>query len=272
MMKARELLDAGRLAEAIQDLNQWLKVRPMDGGARVSLFEALCFTGEYERAARQLDVLRTRAADPAGELALEVYRHLLTAEKNRQQVFAGTALPKFLRTPPPSVEQYVVLLAKTARGDTEVGEAYATAEDETPARPGRIGETRFSHFRDADDRVAPVLEAFHGADYLWLPFEQIRRIEIASPKYLRDLVWIPAVIELVGEAPGDLFIPVLYVNSSAAPNDQVKLGRMTEWQAIGERLVTGVGQRVFIVDEDERAILDLRRIDFDPSGEKVATA
>ena len=38
---------------------------------------------------------------------------------------------------------------------------------------------------------------------------------------------------------------------------------MTEWQAIEDQLVVGAGQRVFLVDDQEVSLLELRDVQFD---------
>ena len=58
-------------------------------------------------------------------------------------------------------------------------------EEQTPTFKGKLGDTAFSQFRDADDRVAAVLELFHGADYVWLPLAQVSHITITPPRRLR---------------------------------------------------------------------------------------
>ena len=270
MKSAKALLDAGQLGAAIQELNGLVKTRPADPQLRVFLFEALCFAGSFDRAARQLEVLSTQATDAGTALALQVYQDLVAAESARQQVFAGTGLPKFLVPPPPAVEQYVVLLRRLAEGSPDVADQYAAAEEATAALSGTADGEPFDHFRDADDRLAPVLEAVHGSSYLWLPFEQIRRIEIAPPKRLRDLIWASAKVEMTGHPPGEIFIPALYVNSHAHEQDAVKLGRLTEWEAVAEQIVVGRGQRAFLAGETERAMLDLRVVEFAPRAGGVA--
>jgi type VI secretion system protein ImpE len=80
------------------------------------------------------------------------------------------------------------------------------------------------------------------------------------PKRLRELLWLPAVIELENQPRGEVFVPALYVNSHLHPNDSVKLGRMTEWNAVQEQIVTGSGQRVLLADDDEHALLSIRQL------------
>ena len=56
-MTSTELFRAGRLNEAVQALGAELRNDPTDVKRRTFLFELLCFSGEYDRAGKQLDVL-----------------------------------------------------------------------------------------------------------------------------------------------------------------------------------------------------------------------
>ena len=56
-MKAKELLEANQLSAAVAELTQEVKHHPADSRLRTFLFEVLCFSGEFERAERQLDVI-----------------------------------------------------------------------------------------------------------------------------------------------------------------------------------------------------------------------
>ncbi len=38
---------------------------------------------------------------------------------------------------------------------------------------------------------------------------------------------------------------------------------MTEWQAIEDQVVVGAGQRVFLVDDEEVSVLEMRDVQFD---------
>lgn len=263
-MKAKELLDAGRLSDAIEELNQEVKSQPANAHLRIFLFELLCFQGAYDRAQKQLDVIATQSGQVGTDLAVQVYRNLLQAEKTRQQVFQDGTLPKFFQTPPAYIDRYVVLAKKIQHAPDEIGEVLAQAEEMSPAVSGRMNDQAFASFRDSDDRVGPILEVFQGSDYLWLPWEQIKRLEISEPKKLRDLIWIHARIESHEQVLGDVFIPALYVFSHQHENDRVKLGRMTEWQSIAEQMVVGTGLRLFLVDEREFSLLGVRQLEFQP--------
>jgi protein involved in temperature-dependent protein secretion len=57
MPTAKELLDRSELDAAIAAQTQEVKANPGDPARRTFLFELLCFTGDWDRAEKQVDVL-----------------------------------------------------------------------------------------------------------------------------------------------------------------------------------------------------------------------
>ena len=261
-MTFRELLDAGDLGSAIDDLTRQVKARPADTSLRVSLFELLCFTGDLDRAGKQLEVVGAQASGPGGELAVQGYRDLISAERARRDVFHAGALPKFLLPPPPYVEAHVIIIKKLQREPADAVAMLPAAEEQFPALAGATPTQSFASFRDADDRIAPVLEVFHGANYVWLPLEQIAHIQVTEPKSIRDLLWARARVETYEQSVGDVVVPALYVDSHLHGDANVRLGRATEWQLVEEQLVAGVGRRVFLLDDKEVSLLEVRDLQF----------
>jgi len=266
MQTARALFEAGRLADAIADLTQSLRARPADAGLRTFLFELLCFQGDLDRAEKQLGVLVNQTGDARLAMAAQGYAHLLNAERTRRQVFHADALPKFALPPGDHVERYLMLLRRMSGTAEEVGTLLDAAEEGSPAIAGERNGRPFTSFRDADDRVGPVLEVFHGPDYLWVPFDQITRLEIGAPGKLRELMWAPARLQLGNDPIGDVVIPALYVDSYQDAQEPVKLGRTTEWQALHDRMVIGAGQRLLLVDGEEVPLFDVGKVSFTPAG------
>src|SRR5262249_3848652 len=123
----------------------------------------------------------------------------------------------------------------------------------------------FKSCRDADDRIGPILELFHGGSYVWLPVEQITHLQISEPKSARDLLWARAKGETYEQSGGDVFLPTPDVHSYTNANQAVRLGRVTEWQLIGDQLVWGTGQRVLLLDDQEVSFLELRDLRLQPS-------
>lgn len=264
MATAKELYDAGRLGEAIDALIQSVKARPTDIQQRTFLFELLCFSGDYDRAEKQLDVLAGQSAH--AELGAQIYRNALSAERARQRLFTEGQLPHFLAEPPAYVGLHLAAINYLREGHyAEARALLDQAEEERPALAGKLNGEPFSDFRDYDDLTAPVLEMFIQERYVWMPFEQIKSITIEPPKRLRDLLWATARIEHIDEKIekiGDVFLPVLYAGSSGHSNEQVKLGRMTEWTTITDELVVAAGMRLFLVDGKDLSIMESHNLEF----------
>jgi type VI secretion system protein ImpE len=265
MNDAKALFERGRLAEAVQALNEAVRARPADPGFRVFLFELLCFQGALDRAAKQLDVISTQSGDPGIELAVQVYRSLLAAEEQRRAVFNADALPKFITPPHAHIEHYLLLLKRMRSvSKDDLGSLLGEAEELMPPHAGERAGQAFESFRDADDRVAGVLEVFFGGEYLWVPLDQVVRFDVTPPRKLRELMWVQAKLQVEGQPPGDVFIPTRYTDTHLDPDDNVKLGRLTQWEALQDQMVIGRGQRVFLVDGEEVALLDLGGVSFVP--------
>jgi type VI secretion system protein ImpE len=261
-VKAKELLDANKLSAAIAELTQQVKSHPADIRIRTFLFETLCFAGEYDRAEHQLDVVGHQSEKT--DIGVEVYRDIFWAEVARRRFFSDGLRPTFLFDPPEHIHLYLDAINRLRENHPSEAKAILErAENLRPKVKGRLGEQTFNSFRDSDDRLVPVLELIVKSSYVWLPLEQIRRVTIAQPKHLRDLLWIPATLEIGDSQPGEVFLPVIYAGSEREDNDQIRLGRLTEWIALGEGLAGGVGQRTFLIDEGERAILEMRDLEFD---------
>jgi type VI secretion system protein ImpE len=261
-MKAKALLDAGHLSAAIEQLNQEVKSHPTDSRQRTFLFELLCFAGDYQRAERQLDIIGQQQA--TAEVGVQLYRNILVAERARQRLFSDGLRPGFLFEPPPYTRLHLEALNRIREGDP--AEAVALLDESDGSRPrlrGRVEAQPFLDFRDGDDLIAPFLEVIVHNAYIWLPFEQIKHLTIAVPKRLRDLLWIPATLESHHGPVGEVFLPVLYTASSEHADDRVKLGRMTDWQAMAEGFTLGVGQHLFFIDGQDRGLLEVRDIEFE---------
>jgi type VI secretion system protein ImpE len=95
---------------------------------------------------------------------------------------------------------------------------------------------------------------------VWLPLAGIESLEMPAPTKLRDLIWIPVKIKLRDGPSGDGFVPVLYPGSAEHADEAVRLGRSTDW--IGAGPVRGAGHRTFYLDDVDRGVLELRRVEF----------
>ena len=233
-MNPTELYREGRLNDAINALSAELRDQPTDTQRRTFLFELLCFAGEYERADKQLDVLAQ--AGPAAETGVLLYRSAIYAEKQRHDLFA--------------------------RGE------FPTDKNESEAEPsGILNGKSFAAGSDADPRIGARLELFAAGNYLLLGLEHVASIRIAPPKRLRDLIWTPATVRTApsfqGVELGEVLLPVLAPFSSRHADDAVRLGRMTVWEKQeGYPYPVPFGQKMWLVDEEEVPLLELRALEF----------
>jgi type VI secretion system protein ImpE len=136
------------------------------------------------------------------------------------------------------------------------------AQRAQPPLKGSLAGQPFTEWRDGDDLLAPFLEVMVHDQYVWLPFEQIKSLQITPPKRLRDLLWVPATLEAHAGPVGEVFLPVLYPDSHRHADERVKLGRMTDWTDMGEGVTLGAGQHLFFIDGQDRGILEVRDIEF----------
>ena len=260
-MTAKELFDAGQLTAAIEQLNQDVRSRPTDAQLRTFLFELLCFAGDFERARRQLDVIGHQNA--SAEIGVIVYKQILTAEEKRQLCFETGSAPEFLFEPPVYAALHLEAIKKVQEGNAEEAlRLLKEAQNSYPPLSGQCNGTPFSDYRDIDDLIGPFLEVIIQDKYVWLPFEQLKQITMPPPQGLRDLLWSQATLEAQSGPVGDVFVPVLYAGSSNHANDDVRLGRMTDWKPI-EELALGVGHRMFVVNGQEQAVLETREVIFE---------
>jgi type VI secretion system protein ImpE len=234
-MNAAELYRAGRLKEAVQAIGAELRDNPADAKRRTFLFELLSFAGEYERALKQLDVLADQG--PQAEMGTLVYRGAIQAELQRQELFRSRSFPE------------------------------QQAEPAAPAT-GTLNGKPFASMEDADPRIGARLEVFAAGRYVWIPFAHIVTVDISPPKTLRDLLWAQAVVRLgpgmKGKDLGQVLLPVLAPFSCRHPDETVQLGRQTVWAEEDGEMVP-FGQKLFLVDAEETAVLEVREIRFGSS-------
>ena len=262
-MDAHELLKAGQLSAALTQVTEEVKAKPADTQGRTFLFELLCFSGDLDRAAKQLDVLGGASAD--SELAVQRYRGALKAERARRRLFSEGWRPYLTPETPPYTEfHFRALNCLRESHPREARTLLEEAEASRPARAGRLnGNKPFDDIKDCDDLVGPFLEAIIQGEYHWIPWESISSIAMEAPKHTPDLIWIPAQVEIRSGVVGDVFLPALYANSYAHPDERVKLGRVTEWRPDITEIALGAGQRLLAVGDEEFPFLEVREIRFE---------
>jgi type VI secretion system protein ImpE len=235
-MDAVALYRAGQLKPAITALGDELKKQPLDAKRRTMLFELLCFAGEYDRAEKQLDMLADSSKEAIAGIL--VYKAALHAERTRQEMFARGQFP-----------------ADSARS----------------SGPAVVNGTPCAAFTDVDPRIGDHLEVFIAGSYTWIPLEYVASLAIETPAKLRDLIWVPARLEVTPafrlQELGEVLLPVLSPLSWKHEEDAVRLGSTTVWEDDERFGQVPFGQKIFAADDQEMALLEVRSLSFEHPAE-----
>jgi type VI secretion system protein ImpE len=234
-MNAHQLYQVGRLDEAVEALAAALRSDPGDVRSRTFLFELLCFAGQYDRAAKQLDIISD--SSPEAGMGALLYRSALHAERSRQEMFANALIPE---TVPEPVS-------------------------------GTLNGSRFASLSDADPRIGARLEVFAAGQYTWLPFAHLAELSVEEPKRLRDLLWAPARVKAGPKFQdfefGEVIIPAVAPLSWQHAAWEVRLGREVDWVELPDGREAPVGPKMLLVDDELVPILEIRELIIDAAGD-----
>lgn len=258
-MYAEQLVREGKFQDALEDLKKYVRKEPDNSRYRRFLFQLLALMGDWERALNQLKVLSD--LEPALWPMLHIYKEAIQCEYLRKEVFAGRNHPLVLGEPP----EWIALLLESQRlmGQGRFEAAVSLRDqafEQAPESSGTLNGQSFKWIADADSSLGPVLEVIVNARYYWAPFQQIRGIDIAEPKDLRDKVWLPAEFTWTNGGRAQGLIPARYAGSEDSNDPMIVMGRKTEWIALSDGVYKGRGQKMLATDRDEYGLLDTREI------------
>ena len=270
------LFREGKLMPAIEAANAAVRKNPADLGSRILLAELLLFTGNVERADVILDA--AAQADPTALIAVAEFRQLLRAEIARRQYSREGRVPEFLGEPTEALR--AALAAGVALRAGEAEEAMRHAAEAEAARPRASGvatqqeaTVSFDDFRDVDDLLAGFFEVLTTTGkYYWIPTERVESVEFEAPRRPRDLVWRRASMVVSDGPDGVVYIPALYDSGKTDLDDELRLGRATEWVDEATGPVRGIGQRVFLIGDDAQSVMELATLRFRASVPVTAIA
>lgn len=261
MEAAKLKLDESDLGGAIAAAIENVKKQPTDISARTFLFELSCFSGDWDRADKQLDAIGHQ--DTKAGIGTMIYRQNLQNEKTRVNLFEHSTRPEFLGNIPHHVEDLLQAIDLVRRGETaSARELLDKVEEDRPAYAVTLNDETYEDFRDYNDLTMCVFEAFVKDVYVWLPFEQVVSIEFLERKSLRDIYWPQAKIELTNGTSGEMFLPSLYVNTWKNGDDQIRLGRSVDWRDLGDEVLVGEGSRIFWAAGKDIPALDVKTVSF----------
>jgi len=183
-MTAAELIQTGRLTEALTALQGEIRQKPADSRLRVFLFQLDCVLGSLDKALTQLQVIASLDAETM--MLAQIFRPVITCELLRGEVFAGKRTPLIFGEPVEWIGLFVQANIHLAEGrKTASAELWNQAFEAAPTTSGKLDGQPFEWIADVDSRLGPVLEVILEGKYYWIPFSRISRIEIEKPTDLR---------------------------------------------------------------------------------------
>jgi type VI secretion system protein ImpE len=261
-MQAEEYIRAGRLEEALTDLQGRIRANPSDSKLRIYLFQLQIVLGKWDKALTQLNLLAEMG--PETLCMAQLFQPVLSCEALRAEIFAGKRTPIIFGEPLEWIGLLIKANAHLAQGEYKPAqELRDQAFEMAPAVGGKVDDQPFEWMADADTRLGPVLEVIMDGCYRWVPFCRIKRIHTEKPSDLRDLVWLPA--QFVWTNGGEAFghIPTRYPGTENSVDNNLRLARTTQWEEKEGGAFLGLGQRVLATDHAEFPLLQCRIIDFD---------
>ena len=264
-MTAQEAFQAGQLSEALKLATDSVRNNPTDTDSRSFLAVLLCFAGEWERADKQLDSVNIQKTEMA--LGVSLLRQLIRAEQARDGFYREGRAPELTAEPPQHLELALRALIELRDGQSAAAnDLLAQSEEVRPEFNGTHNGQTFSGIRDLDDLLSGVCEVLtsNGKFYL-VPWQQIRLLEFKAPEKPLDLLWRQARMVIEDGPDGEIYIPVLYHGSSETDDEQIRMGRASDWVGDEAGPIRGLGQRLLLIGEDDVPVLSIGTIEREES-------
>jgi type VI secretion system protein ImpE len=94
------------------------------------------------------------------------------------------------------------------------------------------------------------------------------------PQRLRDLLWAPAIVRTAesfkGMELGEVMIPAISPLTWQHADGAIRLGRVTQWQVLGDDREAPIGQKLLLVDDEEFPVLEVRELTVTPAAAPLA--
>ena len=210
-MDASQLFKSGNLAGAIDEQIAVVKAKPNRSRERLFLSSCFAFAGENSIAPIGKS-MQSSTTCPKSSPPSPITNSVLEAERLRRLVFGKKGQPELLAPPPDHVRLRLLGLMKLADGATaEAAEAFDQANSQILPSRARSTAKPFDSLRDGDDCLGSILEVHSKGRYFWVPLEQVEAITMNAPRFPRDLLWVPAHLEMKEGDAGSVFLPALFI-------------------------------------------------------------
>ncbi|GAB1261901.1 type VI secretion system accessory protein TagJ [Aurantivibrio plasticivorans] len=259
MSTAMELFNAGDLPGAIEAVNGEIRSQPNNVEARALLVELLCFSGDLERADKQLNTMLS--LDPQTAFTVGTWRQLIRSAQTRNDVFEQGATPSVIDTPTKVISNALAILLAARTGESDNVQALIDENDTQSSQlEWVINEEEATLLRDADDVLGGITELLgSNGKYFWVDNAQIESLEFVEITRPLELLWRPVDIALSNGTHGQAFLPAIYHGSSDDADVGYSLGKKTDWVETNG-VVRGKGLRQWLVNDELLSAYDFKEI------------
>lgn len=257
-MTVHDMLAEGRLADAIALQEAAVASAPTDPAIRRLLVDLFAFAGRLDDALEHL--AQIHSDDPAWPEVERGFHRLFRSERLR--TLEGRE-PTITPDPPPkhAMRRWQALRRLRSARPEDAVKAIDSADESSPHIRGFIDGQEFDGLRDADDRFGSVLEVFRGGEYLWVPWEALRKAVLAPATVLLDQLYRPATLTFRDGSVAEVHLPMVYPASYRA-EDTFALGSETDHICPDNGPTRCVGGKLLLVgEEDEVRLADCRFIE-----------
>jgi len=258
MSKINDMLQLGKLTEAITWLETELKDDPLNTDYRSSLIEMLCIRGELERADAQLNIMVLK--HPEYIIGANNLRQLLRAQQCRIDFENGVSVPELFDSVTPYSEALIKLSIELHNGDDKsISRAVRKFEETRETISCIVNKKTVKDFRDLDDTLGGFIEIF-GTDgkYYLANMSNIEYIIFKPITSIIERVWRRVELSIKDGPSGEAHVPIVYVNSKT---DAQKLGRETDWKMRSEDVAEGLGLKTWFADDDLVLFSEIERLE-----------
>ena len=163
-----------------------------------------------------------------------------------------------------------LLQAHQIREDTFLSDA-GLLEAAQPSGPFWANDVLYGSGADEDERLGARLEFYTDGQYKTVLWAEIMQVRVPKPVTLRDLLWMPAGLQLKGSGETELVhLPALAPRSSTHKDDAVRLGRVSVMEEAANGSLTPFGGKLLAFDSELISLWDLRSAEAEGQGKRIA--
>jgi type VI secretion system protein ImpE len=250
-MTPHDALAEGRLSDAIAIQESALRVAPEDPTVRRFLIDLLAFAGQFDDAHSHLT--RIESAEPEWVEVRQNLHQLFRSERSRS---IDLRKPNLHPDPAPkhATRRWLAMKAIRKNRPDDAVRCIDAADNVTPEVWGFIDGQEFEGLRDADERFASILEAYHRGEYLWFAWEVVRKVQLAPATVLLDQLYRPATVTLKDSVTFSVHLPLVYPDSFRA-GDSFALGTDIDHVCPDGGPTRCVGGKLLLVGDDAEVAL-----------------